>query len=60
MGRILLYAALAIAAFFLLGSLIGFVFTIVKWLLIIGSITLIVWAAIRFTSELGRGPDRTR
>ncbi|WP_181019622.1 hypothetical protein [Nonomuraea typhae] len=38
MGRILLIIAALVAAFILLGPLVGFVFTLIKWGLIIGAV----------------------
>jgi outer membrane murein-binding lipoprotein Lpp len=40
MGRILLIIAAVIAALFLLGPLMGLVFSLVKWGLIIGAVVL--------------------
>jgi hypothetical protein len=55
MGRILLYVVAAIAAFFVIGWLIGMVFTILKWALIIGVIGLGAW----FVLTLTRGRSRS-
>ncbi|SDH01004.1 hypothetical protein [Nonomuraea jiangxiensis] len=38
MGRILLVIAAVIAALVLLGPLVGFVFTLLKWALVIGAV----------------------
>ncbi|GAA4515865.1 MULTISPECIES: hypothetical protein [Nonomuraea] len=38
MGRILLVIAAIIAAFILLGPLVGFIFDLLKWALIIGAV----------------------
>lgn len=40
MGRILLIITAVIAALFLLGPLVGLVFSLVKWGLIIGAVVL--------------------
>ncbi len=40
MGRILLIIAAVIAALFLLGPLVGLVFSLIKWALIIGAVAL--------------------
>ena len=40
MGRILLIIAAVIAAFILLGPLVGFLFGLVKWALSIGAVAL--------------------
>ncbi|MEV0592737.1 hypothetical protein [Nonomuraea cavernae] len=40
MGRILIIAAVIVAALFLLGPLVGFVFTLLKWALILGAAAL--------------------
>ncbi|WP_336204570.1 hypothetical protein [Nonomuraea sp. LPB2021202275-12-8] len=40
MGRILLIIAAVIAALILVGPLVGFIFTLVKWGLIIGAVAL--------------------
>ncbi|MEO3809028.1 hypothetical protein ABGB17_08505 [Sphaerisporangium sp. B11E5] len=42
MGRILLAIAVVVAAFFLLGSLIGLITGLIKWALIIGVVVLAV------------------
>lgn len=55
MARILLIAALVVAGFFVLGSVIGFIVSAVKWLLIIGAIALIVSVILKITrSGAGR------
>ncbi|WP_176573342.1 hypothetical protein [Nonomuraea pusilla] len=40
MGRILLAIAAIIVAFMLLGPLVGFIFTLLKWALVIGAVAL--------------------
>jgi uncharacterized membrane protein len=40
MGRILLIAAAVIAALFLLGPLVGFALSLLKWVLIVGAVVL--------------------
>jgi hypothetical protein len=42
MGRILLAIAAVIAALILLGPLVGFFFTLLKWGLIIGAVAFVV------------------
>ncbi|MBX6381802.1 MAG: hypothetical protein IRZ07_02320 [Microbispora sp.] len=49
MGRILLIAAAVIVGFFLLGSVIGLIFGVLKWVLIIGAIALIVSVVLKLT-----------
>ncbi|MDH2427261.1 hypothetical protein [Sphaerisporangium sp. TRM90804] len=51
MGRILLLIAVAVAAFFLLGSVLGFLFGILKWVLIIGVVALAVGALSKIMSS---------
>ncbi|MET8001085.1 hypothetical protein [Nonomuraea glycinis] len=50
MGRILLIIAAVIAALFLLGPLLGFVFSLLKWILIIGAIFGVVVLGVTFLS----------
>lgn len=50
MGRILLIIAAVIAALFLLGPLLGFVFSLVKWVLIIGAVFCAVVVGVTFVS----------
>lgn len=55
MARILLIAALIVIGFIVLGSVIGLIFSALKWLLIIGAIALIVSIALKITrSSSGR------
>ncbi|GGO01247.1 hypothetical protein GCM10010116_02220 [Microbispora rosea subsp. aerata] len=49
MGRILLIAAAVVVGFFLLGSVIGLIVGVLKWVLIIGAIALIVAAVLKLT-----------
>ncbi|WP_219470342.1 hypothetical protein [Nonomuraea rhizosphaerae] len=42
MGRILLVIAAVVAALVILGPLVGFVFTLLKWALIIGAVAFVV------------------
>ncbi|MEV6866252.1 hypothetical protein AB0M44_35320 [Streptosporangium subroseum] len=42
MGRILLIVAAVVLAFFLLGSLMGIIFGLLKWALIIGLVAVVV------------------
>ncbi len=55
MGRILLYAVIAIAAFFVIGWLIGLVFGLFKWVLILG----VIGFAVMVVMKLARG-DRDK
>ena len=55
MGRILLIAAAVVVGFFLLGSLIGFIFGVLKWVLIVGAIALIVSVVLKLTRSSGSG-----
>ncbi|NAS24991.1 hypothetical protein GT755_25315 [Herbidospora sp. NEAU-GS84] len=57
MGRILLYAVIAVAAFFVIGWLIGLVFGLLKWVLILGLIGLAVMGVMKLTSGKGKSPD---
>ncbi|WP_062354432.1 hypothetical protein [Herbidospora yilanensis] len=57
MGRILLYAVMAVAAFFVIGWLIGLVFGLLKWVLIIGVIGLAVMGVMKLTSGKSKSPD---
>ena len=50
MGRILLIIAAVIAALVLLGPLLGFVFSLLKWILIIGAIFGVVVLGVTFLS----------
>ena len=56
MGRILLYLVIAVAAFFVIGWVIGLLFGALKWLLIIG---LIVGAYMFVTKCLGSKSARS-
>ena len=49
MGRILLYAVIAIAAFFVIGWVIGLVFSLLKWALIIGVIGAVGYFVLNLT-----------
>ncbi|MFG1696280.1 hypothetical protein [Nonomuraea sp. NPDC049309] len=48
MGRVLLIAAAVIAALLLLGPLVGFVFDLLKWALVIG----LVLFGVAFVSKM--------
>ncbi|MEU4407147.1 hypothetical protein AB0F88_21705 [Streptosporangium sp. NPDC023963] len=50
MGRILLIVAAVVIGFLLLGSVLGFLFTLLKWALIIG----LVGVVVMFVSRLFR------
>ncbi|MFJ2033098.1 hypothetical protein [Streptosporangium sp. NPDC087985] len=53
MGRILLIVAAVVLAFLLLGWLLGIVFTLLKWALIIG----LVGAVVMFAAKLFRSSE---
>ncbi|WP_055479620.1 hypothetical protein [Sphaerimonospora mesophila] len=53
MARILLIAALVVVGFIVLGSVIGLIFSALKWLLIIGAIALIVSVVFKITRSSG-------
>ncbi|WP_433497518.1 hypothetical protein ACQP1K_21590 [Sphaerimonospora sp. CA-214678] len=53
MARILLIAALVVVGFIVLGSVIGLIFSALKWLLIIGAIALIVSVILKITRSSG-------
>ncbi|NUR85262.1 MAG: hypothetical protein HOY71_14350 [Nonomuraea sp.] len=57
MGRILLIIAAVIAGLILLGPLVGFIFTLLKWALIIGLVGAGVMLVMRF---FGRSADEHR
>ncbi|WP_285588622.1 hypothetical protein [Herbidospora sp. NBRC 101105] len=57
MGRILLYAVIAVAAFFVIGWLIGLVFGLLKWVLILGLIGLAVMGVMKLAGGKGKSPD---
>ncbi|WP_061300197.1 hypothetical protein [Herbidospora cretacea] len=58
MGRILLYAVIAIAAFFVIGWLIGLVFGLLKWVLILGVIGFAVMVVMKLArGDKGKTPD---
>ena len=58
MGRILLLAVVVVVGFFLVGAVIGFIVSALKWLLLIGAIALIVAAVLKVTRS-GSGTDHT-
>ncbi|MBB2913608.1 preprotein translocase subunit SecD [Streptosporangium becharense] len=47
MGRILLIVAAVVLAFFLLGPILGFAFTLLKWALIVALVGGVVFAVSR-------------
>ncbi|GLW98738.1 hypothetical protein [Microtetraspora sp. NBRC 16547] len=51
MGRILLIAALVVVGLLLIGSIIGLVFSALKWVLIIGAIVLGVMLIMKSTGS---------
>lgn len=57
MGRILLIAALVVVGFFVIGAVIGFIWSALKWILIIGLIVAAVMAVMKITrSTSGSAP----
>lgn len=54
MGRILLIVAAVIVGLMLIGPLLGFAFTLVKWGLIIGAVAL----GVMFVSKWAKSNDR--
>ncbi|WP_204044893.1 hypothetical protein [Acrocarpospora phusangensis] len=57
MGRILMIAALVVVGFFVVGWLIGFVFSLLKWVLIAGLLALAVMGVMRLTRSGGAKSD---
>ncbi|MEO3857032.1 hypothetical protein [Acrocarpospora sp. B8E8] len=53
MGRILMIAALVVVGFFVIGWLIGFVFSMLKWVLIVGVLALVAMGVMRLTRSGG-------
>ncbi|WP_406315635.1 hypothetical protein OHA77_01820 [Streptosporangium sp. NBC_01639] len=53
MGRILLIVAAVVLAFLLLGPLLGFVFGLLKWALIIGLVAVVVMFGARLFRSSG-------
>jgi hypothetical protein len=49
MGRILLIAALVVVGLFVIGAVIGFIWSALKWILIIGLIVAAVMAVMKIT-----------
>lgn len=49
MGRVLLFAAVLVVGFFVIGTLLGILFTVLRWALILGLIGLAVAAVLRLT-----------
>ncbi|MBB4919688.1 hypothetical protein ACFY19_37850 [Streptosporangium saharense] len=47
MGRILLIVAAVVLAFFLLGSILGFVVGLIKWALILGLIAVVAGFVVK-------------
>jgi hypothetical protein len=58
MGRILLIAAAIVVGFFVIGAVIGFIFSALKWLLIVGVIALAVAGVLKLTRSAGGARDR--
>jgi hypothetical protein len=59
MGRILLIAAAVVVGFFVIGAVIGFIFSALKWVLIIGFFALIATLVLRFTKS-GRSESQSQ
>jgi hypothetical protein len=57
MQRILLIAAILIVGFLVLGSVIGLIFSALKWLLIIGAVALIVSVVFKLVRSGGGRSD---
>lgn len=55
MGRILLTVAAVVLAFLVLGSLLGFLFGLLKWALIIGLVAVVVMFVARLFRSSGVG-----
>jgi hypothetical protein len=53
MGRILLIAVAAVVGFFILGAVLGFLFSVLKWVLILGLIALAVAGVLKLTRSGG-------
>lgn len=49
MGRILLIAAAVVVGFFVIGAVLGFLFSVLKWVLILGVIALAVAGVLKLT-----------
>ena len=49
MGRILLIAVALVVGFFVLGAVLGFLFNVLKWVLILGLIGFAVAAVLKLT-----------
>ncbi|MEV5408656.1 hypothetical protein AB0K60_07440 [Thermopolyspora sp. NPDC052614] len=49
MGRILLIAVAAVVGFFILGAVLGFLFNVLKWVLILGLIAVAVAGVLKLT-----------
>ena len=53
MGRILLIAVAAVVGFFLLGAVLGLLFNVLKWVLILGLIAAAVAGVLKLTRSGG-------
>jgi hypothetical protein len=58
MGRILLIAAVVVVGFFLLGSVLGFIVSLLKWALLIGAVAVIAAVVLKLF-RTGRGGEHT-
>ncbi len=47
MGRILLFAVAIVAGFFVIGAVLGWLFSLLKWVLLLGAIVLAVAAVLK-------------
>lgn len=57
MGRILLFAAAIVAGFFVIGAVLGWLFSLLKWVLLLGAIVVAVAAVLKL---LGAAKARDR
>ena len=55
MGRILMIAALVVVGFFVIGWLIGFVFSAIKWILVVAILAFVAMAVLRLLRSGGSG-----
>jgi hypothetical protein len=58
MGRILLFAAAIVLGFFVIGAVVGFLISMLKWVLILGVIALAVAVVLKFIGT-ARGRQRS-
>lgn len=58
MGRIILFAVAIVLGFFVIGAVLGFLFSVLKWVLILGAIALAVALVLKVIG-MAKG-DRAR